>query len=360
MRPMLREHVVPLEPKAGSIRFFCSHRAQVLSYQVDDSGLKAVALADGRRHLRDIHAALAVPDLTPEDLRGFFSVLAGDRIIRDASGEQGDAFEPAYEVRLSRQMAYLSGLAEGSDSGRVLQTRLRRSRVLIIGAGGGGSHLAVQLAGIGVGALTVADGDKVEAANLGRQIYYAGRVGEWKVSALEAYLKTLAPETKVTTKIAFLEESSPWLDDLIGQSDLVLNCADHPSMDETTGWLYDACYKRRVPLIAAGGYNGHVTSLPPTLLPGRSTCWPCFRKAGASRPSIKDFGLRLSAVNAGVFLPGTIAMAALQMPEIIRVLTGHEPARFTNRRGDFDLGSCELKVEAIAPTPGCGRCEGTA
>lgn len=360
MRPMLREHVVPLEPKAGSIRFFCSHRAQVLSYQVDDDGRKAVALANGRLHLHDIHAALAAPNLTSEDLRGFFSVLADDRIVRDASTEQGDAFELAYEARLSRQIAYLSGLANGSDSGRLLQTRLRRSRVLIVGAGGGGSHLAVQLAGIGVGALTVVDGDKVEAANLGRQIYYAGQVGEWKVTALERFLKTLAPETKVTAKIAFLNEASPWLDDLVGGSDLVLNCADHPSMDETSGWLFEACYKRRVPLIAAGGYNGHMTSLPPTLLPGRSTCWPCFRRIGVDRPSIKDFGLRLSAVNAGIFLPGTVAMAALQMPEIVRVLTGHEPARFTNKRGDFDLGSCELKVEQVPPTAGCGWCEGTA
>lgn len=360
MQPILREHVVPLERKNGTLQFFCSHRAQVLSYEVDEIGHAAVSLADGRRSLDDIHSALLSPSLASRDLRSFFSVLVDERIMRDAATDGAESFEPAYEARLQKQMAYLSGLARGTDSGRTLQRRLRRSRVLIVGAGGGGSHLAVQLAGIGIGELVIVDADKVEAGNLGRQIYYAGHIGEWKVQALKSYLSTLAPETKVSTHIAHLEDSSTWLDELVPGSDLVLNCADQPSMDDTSRWLFRSCYKHRVPLIPAGGYNGHRTSLPPTMLPGRSTCWSCFERTGTGRPSIRDYGLRLSSINAGIFLPGTIAMAALQMPEIVRVLTGHEAPRFTNKRGEFDLDSCELKTESVPPTPGCTFCEGTA
>ncbi|MCC6410086.1 MAG: ThiF family adenylyltransferase, partial [Saprospiraceae bacterium] len=49
---------------------------------------------------------------------------------------------------------------------------LKGKKVLVLGAGGIGSTLLPYLAGAGVGAITVADGDRIELSNLHRQVLY--------------------------------------------------------------------------------------------------------------------------------------------------------------------------------------------
>ena len=52
------------------------------------------------------------------------------------------------------------------------QKKLLRSNVLIVGAGGLGSPIAIYLAAVGVGKIGIVDKDKVEISNLGRQIIF--------------------------------------------------------------------------------------------------------------------------------------------------------------------------------------------
>src|ERR1700741_4099399 len=53
------------------------------------------------------------------------------------------------------------------------QQKLKGASVLIVGAGGLGSPLALYLAAAGVGAIFLADPDEVERSNLQRQVLYA-------------------------------------------------------------------------------------------------------------------------------------------------------------------------------------------
>lgn len=70
------------------------------------------------------------------------------------------------------------------------QIRLKRSKVLIVGAGGLGCPAAVYLAGAGVGTLGLIDGDTVEVSNLHRQILHStSKVGMSKVDSAIKYLK---------------------------------------------------------------------------------------------------------------------------------------------------------------------------
>jgi molybdopterin/thiamine biosynthesis adenylyltransferase len=70
------------------------------------------------------------------------------------------------------------------------QIKLKKTRVLIVGAGGLGCPAATYLAGAGVGTLGFVDGDVVDISNLHRQILYTtADVGSPKVDCMERRLK---------------------------------------------------------------------------------------------------------------------------------------------------------------------------
>ena len=50
---------------------------------------------------------------------------------------------------------------------------------LVVGAGGIGNFVALNLALLGVGNIDIVDGDKIEDTNLNRQLLLYGRVGEF-------------------------------------------------------------------------------------------------------------------------------------------------------------------------------------
>lgn len=70
------------------------------------------------------------------------------------------------------------------------QLRLRKAKVLLVGAGGLGCPAAAYLAGSGIGTIGLVDGDEVEVSNLHRQIAHStSRVGMSKVDSAITYLK---------------------------------------------------------------------------------------------------------------------------------------------------------------------------
>ena len=80
------------------------------------------------------------------------------------------------------------------------QARIRAAKVLVIGAGGLGSPLALYLAAAGVGTLGLVDDDTVSLSNLQRQILYrTADVGRAKVEAGAEALAALNPGTVVET-----------------------------------------------------------------------------------------------------------------------------------------------------------------
>src|ERR687889_118479 len=89
------------------------------------------------------------------------------------------------------------------------QMKLLDAKVLLLGAGGLGSPIALYLAAAGVGTLGLVDDDVVDVSNLQRQVIHTGsRVGEAKVDSAEAAIRDLNPDVEVRKHNTRLDASN--------------------------------------------------------------------------------------------------------------------------------------------------------
>ncbi len=158
--------------------------------------------------------------------------------------------DDSQRLRYSRHLL-LNEFGEGA------QEQLLAARALIIGAGGLGSAAALYLASAGVGHITLADGDHVDATNLQRQIAHTeARVGMPKAESA----KTAMLQINSTVAVDALNTrlSSLPLEIEISKANIVLDCSDN---FETRHAINRACVKFKKPLVsgAAIRFDGQLS-----------------------------------------------------------------------------------------------------
>lgn len=110
--------------------------------------------------------------------------------------------------------------------GKKNQELLFKKSVLIIGVGGVGAMLAMSLARMGIGEISLIDDDVIDITNLNRQIHaFVDNVGESKVDVMKKLIIRINPKAKVNTfKIRVSKEN---LEDLnLNQYDYIADCID--------------------------------------------------------------------------------------------------------------------------------------
>ena len=106
------------------------------------------------------------------------------------------------------------------------QRALIDSKVLIIGAGGLGSPVALYLALAGVGNIGIVDFDVVDTSNLQRQILHTDAdVGKRKVESAKETLIAHNPDVNVTIHEEPINSSNAF--EIMEQYDIVINGADN-------------------------------------------------------------------------------------------------------------------------------------
>ena len=77
--------------------------------------------------------------------------------------------------------------------------RLREASVLVVGIGGVGSYAAEAIARVGVGKMTLMDGDSVQPSNLNRQLVaLTSTLGKNKAEVMAERIKDIDPDTEIT------------------------------------------------------------------------------------------------------------------------------------------------------------------
>lgn len=171
--------------------------------------------------------------------------------------------------------------------GSEAMARLRRARVLVVGAGGVGGYAAEMLARTGVGHLTLIDADTVAPSNLNRQlIAFTSTIGEAKTELFAERFRDINPEIRVEGRREFLtpEGVAPLLDE---GYDYVLDAIDTVAPKVA---LIAECIRRRQRIISSMGAGGR---LDPTRV-GYFDLWETREDglARAVRQRLKKIGLR--------------------------------------------------------------------
>ncbi len=194
------------------------------------------------------------------------------------------------------------------EVGGMGQTKLLESKVLLIGAGGLGSPIAVYLAAAGVGTLGIIDDDVVDLSNLQRQILHGtSDIGIPKTKSAEATITEMNPDVKVIPIDERINSENAF--QILEQYDLIVDgCDNFP----TRYLINDACVMLGKPIVHGSifQFDGQVT----VLYPGKGPCYRCIF------PEPPPAGMAPSCQEAGVFgvLPGIIG--TIQAVEAIKIL----------------------------------------
>ena len=227
------------------------------------------------------------------------------------------------------------------------QEKLLASHVLIIGAGGLGSPVALYLGAAGVGRITLVDHDRVDATNLQRQIAHTlDRIGEFKADSVVKAVAALNPDVKVIPVTELANDSL--LDRLVGEVDLVLDCTDNFA---TRHAINRACVKHAKPLVsgAAIRFDGQVSVYDP-----RSAASPCYACIFPESDLLEE--TRCAAM--GVFAPLVGIVGTVQAAEALKLLCGIGQA-LTGRLLMLDGRNMEWHAMKLMRNQACSVCAGT-
>ncbi len=229
------------------------------------------------------------------------------------------------------------------DFGIEAQSKLKASKVLVVGSGGLGSPLLLYLAAAGVGTLGIVDFDVVDDSNLHRQVLFGIEdVGKPKVDAAKRRLESLNPYIQIKTYNTRITSSN--ILEILSEYDVV---ADGTDNFPTRYLVNDAA-------VLTGKTNVYASIFQ---FEGQVAVFNYRNAQGELGPNYRDLyptppppGLVPNCAEAGVLgvLPGIIG--SLQGLEVIKVITGiGEP--LSGRFFTFDALSFETRTFNISRNP---------
>jgi len=241
--------------------------------------------------------------------------------------------------RYSRQILFEGIGAEG-------QARLRAARVLVVGCGALGSAQVEALARAGVGRLRVADRDFVEESNLQRQTMFTEHDARERLPKAIACARHVAEiNADVVVEAEVLDVHQGNVERLVADCDLVLDGTDNFA---TRYLVNEACVKHNVNWIygaAVGSYGVTMTI--------RAHVSPCLRCVFEEPPAP---GSAPTCDTAGVIMPIISVVAAVQVSEALKLLTGHTES-LHNSLMQFDVWqNVWRRIRLAAPAPDCPVC----
>jgi molybdopterin/thiamine biosynthesis adenylyltransferase len=211
------------------------------------------------------------------------------------------------------------------------QARILDSSAAVIGAGGLGGMVVLQMVRFGVGRLTVCDGDVFDESNLNRQfLCRLDRLGRNKARCAAEEAAALNPAVRVRAVEGWASAEN--LPDILSGADIALDCLDNLA---TRYVLENACRRLDMPYIhgSVAGLEGLVM----TVMPGD----PGLVGLYGPEPPPKD---ESAEVLLGVPTMTPAAAAVLQVNEAVRLLLGRVRPEQRRRVLHLDLAGPSIET----------------
>lgn len=274
------------------------------------------------------------PDLDVNDVIYGIEILDEQGFIEETLEKQENFFSERYKPNIS----YFSRYIDVDKNRYDIQKKINESTILLLGLGGGGANILTLLAGIGPYKIKIVDYDKVEEANMGRQLLYKEKdIGKLKV---EVAAKTIS-EMNSSIQIEYFNKKIQTSKDdlnLLDNVDIVICAIDEPPF-QIQRVVNKAIVKANVPCVfgASQVSRGRVF----TVVPGQTGCFDClhihytlmdskfvdqflgFQKIEFNPPSI-------------AYAPAIFHLTAAIVDEVVRVLTGYAVPRSLSRQYEIN------------------------
>jgi len=240
------------------------------------------------------------------------------------------------------ELEYYSRHMVLTEIGVAGQQKLKSSRVCVMGLGGLGSPLSMQLASMGVGHLRLVDRDVVETSNLQRQyLYSVDVVGYPKVEAAASRLRRLNPYIDIEPLPLSVNANN--VERVLHGVDVVVDGLDRMAPRYAVN---RACFKLGIPYVFGAVITqiGNVS----TIIPGETACLECFQGNvdDASLPTCAVVGVNPSIIGI---------VASIQVSEAVRIMTGRRP-KLANALLFCDLDSLTFERIELAKAETCPIC----
>ena len=223
------------------------------------------------------------------------------------------------------------------------QLRLKAASVLLVGAGGLGSPVALYLAAAGIGRVGLVEFDRVEASNLQRQVLYGSAdVGQPKLERAVQRIADINPEVQVDAHAARFDVDNARA--LVSGYDLVIDGTDN---FPTRYLVNDACVLAGKPNVYGSifRFEGQVS----LFWAERGPCYRCLF------PEPPEPGSVPNCAEGGVLgvLPGTVG--TLQATEAIKWFL-HRGESLLGRLLLFDAMQMRFRELKLRKDPDCPAC----
>lgn len=241
-----------------------------------------------------------------------------------------------------KELEYYSRQIVLKDFGIIAQMKLKKAKICLVGVGGLGSPISIQLASMGVGHIRIIDRDVVETSNLQRQhLYSIDQIGIPKVEAAAFRLNRINPFIHVEPiPMSLTPENAQ---NLLEGVDIVVDGLDAMTPRYA---INRACQKHDTPYV----FGAVITQVgnASTIIPGETACMECFQ-GGIDDENIPNCSI------LGVH-PSVISMiASIQVSEAVRLLTDQDPV-LANKLLFFDLKDLTLEKIQLTKLESCPVC----
>jgi molybdopterin-synthase adenylyltransferase len=226
------------------------------------------------------------------------------------------------------------------------QARIRKARVLVVGAGGLGSPVILYLAAAGVGTIGIVDNDEVDLSNLQRQIAHTtARIGLNKAESAARAVAELNPGVKVEIHTERLDEKNAL--SLISSYDIVADGSDNFA---TRFLVNDTCYFAGKTLVSAAilRFDGQLSTFK-AHLHGPQPCYRCLFPEPPPPDAVP------TCAEVGVLGAMCGMVGSLQAGEVIKEITGAGDS-MSGRLLIVDSLRTEFRTVKIKPDPDCALC----